>query len=99
MNGPDASVGGVVHRRMFSIVKLRDVMSTTKILISVLAASALIWSAIKQLTNHCASLNLSIILLVAMLRAYEGRGGVEHADCQEALSFILFSPIYDQPVS
>ncbi len=74
MNGPDASVGGVVHRRMFSIVKLCDVMSTTKSSISVVTASALIWSAIKQLTNHCASLNPSIILLVTLLLAYEGGG-------------------------
>ncbi len=72
MNGPDALFGGVVHRRMFSIVKLYDAMATTKSLISVLTASALIWSAIKQLTNHCASLNPSIILLVTVLLAYEG---------------------------
>ncbi len=30
MNGPGASFGGVVHRRMFSIVKLCAAMSTTK---------------------------------------------------------------------
>ncbi len=77
MYGPDTLVGGVVHRRMFSIVKLCDVMLTTKNLISVLTASALIWSAIKQLTNHCASLNPSIILLVTLLHASEGEGGGE----------------------
>ncbi len=77
MNGPDTLVGGVVHRRMFSIVKLCDVMLTTKNLISVLTASALIWSAIKKLTNHCASLNPSIILLVTLLLAYERGGGVK----------------------
>ncbi len=88
MNGPDAPVGGVVHRRMFSIVKLCNVMSTTKSSISIFTASALICSAVKQLTNHCASLNPSIILLVALLRAYEGRGwcrGITRVDCQEAL--------------
>ncbi len=88
-----------MHRRMFSIVKLCDVMSTTKNLISVLTASALIWSSIKQLTNHCASLNPSIILLVTLLLAYERRVGITRADCQEALNFILISPICIQPVS
>ncbi len=56
MNGTDASVGGVVHRRMFSIVKLCDVMSTTEILISALTVSALIGFVIKQQANHGALL-------------------------------------------
>ncbi len=69
MNGPDASVGGVVHRRMFSIVKLCAAMSTTKSLISALTVSALIFSVIKQHANHGAPLSLAIILLDAVLRA------------------------------
>ncbi len=56
MNGPGASFGGVVHRRMFSIVKLCDVMSTTKSLISALTVSALICFVIKQQANHGAPL-------------------------------------------
>ncbi len=52
MNGPGASFGGVVHRRMFSIVKLCAAMSTTKSLISALAVSALIFSVIKQQANY-----------------------------------------------
>ncbi len=69
MNGPGASFGGVVHWRMFSIVKLCAAMSTTKRLISALTVTALIFSVIKQQANHGAPLCPAIILLAARLRA------------------------------
>ncbi len=56
MNGTDPLFGGVVHRRMFSIVKLCEVMSTSKSLISALTVSALICFVIKQQANHGAPL-------------------------------------------
>ncbi len=88
MNGPDASVGGVVHRRMFSIVKLCAVMSTTKRLINALTVTALICFVIKQPANHGTPLSPAIILWVELGRACGGgRGGIMHANQQDASNF------------
>ncbi len=88
MNGPDASVGGVVHWRMFSIVKLCAAMSTTKRLISALTVTALICSVIKQQANHGAPLSPAINLLFELVRACGGgREEIMRANYQDASSF------------